>query len=206
MEFESLLDLKTPNKGVTRPAFFLDLNIDQILERITKNDRGILEYFEYFPLDAECQGYRHAVYADIKKNALYDALIKFTSDYNEFRDIENKKKSTRIELQKPVWHFWGMEIYTRCLSELKKALEDSALDSEGFKSLSELLAEYTGKPEFIGMAEKALKLKEALLSLTVIASYENGRIQVSVEDSKPANEKEQDAESEEDDDEWEDTA
>ena len=206
MGFESLLDLKTPNKGVTRPAFFLDLNIDQILERITKNDRGILEYFEYFPLDAECQGYRHAVYADIKKNALYDALLKFTSDYNEFRDIENKKKSTRIELQKPVWHFWGMEIYTRCISELKKALEASALDSEGFKSLSELLAEYTGKPEFIGMAEKALKLKEALLSLTVIASYENGRIQVSVEDSKPANEKEQDATSEEDDDEWEDTA
>ena len=95
------------------------------MERISKGDRGILEYFEYFPLDAECEGYRHDVYADIKENALYDALLTFNTIYNEFRDIENKKKSTRIDLQRPVWHFWGMEIYTRAIAELKKALENA---------------------------------------------------------------------------------
>ena len=183
MGFESILDKKEPVKGVTRPAFFLDLNIDQILERISKGDRGILEYFEYFPLDAECEGYRHDVYADIKENALYDALLTFNTIYNEFRDIENKKKSTRIDLQKPVWHFWGMEIYTRAIAELKKALENAKLTSEGFKELNAFLESYTGTQDFIQMSEKAAKLKADLLSLTVYANYENGRIQVHVEDS-----------------------
>ena len=182
MGFESILDLKEPVKGVTRPAFFLDLNIDQILERITKEDRKILEYFEYFPLDAECENYRHEVYEDIKKNSLYDALLKFTAEYNEFRDIENKKKSTRIDLQRPVWHFWGMEIYTASLLRLKSVLEEAGLSSEGLKGLTELLKSYTGTPAFLGMAEKSARLKKALLNLTVTASYENGRIQVFVED------------------------
>ena len=183
MGFESILDKKEPVKGVTRPAFFLDLNIDQILERISKGDRGILEYFEYFPLDAECEGYRHDVYADIKENALYDALLTFNTIYNEFRDIENKKKSTRIDLQRPVWHFWGMEIYTRTIADLKKALENAKLTSEGFKELNAFLESYTGTQDFIQMSEKAAKLKADLLSLTVYANYENGRIQVHVEDS-----------------------
>ncbi len=183
MGFESILDKKEPVKGVTRPAFFLDLNIDQILERITKGDRGILEYFEYFPLDAECEGYRHDIYADIKENALYDALLTFNTIYNEFRDIENKKKSTRIDLQRPVWHFWGMEIYTRAITELKNSLENAKLTSEGFKELKAFLESYTGTQDFIQMSEKAAKLKADLLSLTVYANYENGRIQVHVEDS-----------------------
>lgn len=183
MGFESILDKKEPVKGVTRPAFFLDLNIDQILERITKGDRGILEYFGYFPLDAECEGYRHDVYADIKENALYDALLTFNTIYNEFRDIENKKKSTRIDLQRPVWHFWGMEIYTRAITELKNSLENAKLTSEGFKGLKILLETYTGTQDFILMSEKAAKLKADLLNLTVYANYENGRIQVTVEDS-----------------------
>ena len=183
MGFESILDKKEPVKGVTRPAFFLDLNIDQILERITKGDRGILEYFEYFPLDAECEGYRHDVYADIKENALYDALLTFNTIYNEFRDIENKKKSTRIDLQRPVWHFWGMEIYTRAITELKCSLENAKLTSEGFKELKILLETYTGTQDFFLMSEKADKLKADLLNLTVYANYENGRIQVTVKDS-----------------------
>ena len=183
MGFESILDKKEPVKGVTRPAFFLDLNIDQILERITKGDRGILEYFEYFPFDAECEGYRHDVYADIKENALYDTLLTFNTIYNEFRDIENKKKSTRIDLQRPVWHFWGMEIYTRAITELKNSLENAKLTSEGFKELKILLETYTGTQDFILMSEKAAKLKADLLNLTVYANYENGRIQVTVEDS-----------------------
>jgi len=187
MGFESILDKKEPVKGVTRPAFFLDLNIDQILERITKGDRGILEYFEYFPFDAECEGYRHDVFADIKENALYDALLTFNTIYNEFRDIENKKKSTRIDLQRPVWHFWGMEIYTRAITELKKALGNAKLTSDGFKGLKELLEAYTGTQDFILMSEKAAKLKADLLNLTVYANYENGRIQVTVEDSNENN-------------------
>lgn len=189
MDFKSILDLKEPVKGVTRPAFFLDLNADQILERITKGNRGILEYFEYFPLDEECADYRLDIYTDIRKAGLYEALLRFVTSYNEFRDIENKKKSTRIQIQKPVWHFCGMEIYTRCLLELKNALDGAELFSLGLNSLKELLNAYTGTPDFSASAQKSLKLKDSLDSLQLKADYANGRIQVSILDPLDAQEK-----------------
>ena len=36
MWFESILNLKEPIKGMTRPVFFIDLNIDQIIDRVAK--------------------------------------------------------------------------------------------------------------------------------------------------------------------------
>ena len=182
MGFESILDLKEPVKGVTRPAFFLDLNIDQIIERVTKKDRKTAEYYEYFPLDAECESYRHEIYNDIWECGLYDVLSKFVSRYNEFREIEHKKKTTRIQLQIPVWHFCGMEIYTGNLLMLQKTLSSSAIKSEGFRLLKEYLDEYMGTAAFKDMAERSAKLKRAIDALEVEAGYVDGRIIVSVED------------------------
>lgn len=196
MGFESILDIKEPNKGVTRPAFFLDLNIDQIIERATKGDRGVIQYFEYFPLDEECVEYRRMVYRDICECGLYDALAAFNMAYNEYRDIENKKNSTRVDLQKPVWNFCGMVIYTGCLVNLLEALKAADLKSEGFKELAKYLEEYAGTQDFISMKEKSVKLKTALDALSVTADYENGRIIVSVENGT---EEEKEKSAEEDD-------
>ena len=184
MGFESILDLKEPVKGMTRPVFFQDLNIDQIVERVVRGDRRLNDYYEYFPLDAECEQYRRLVYRDIRKNGLGDALSKFCEIYRQFRENEEKKKGTRIQLQKPIWHFCGICLYADALLGLKDILKDTKLESEGFSELLKYLEEYTSDKDFVRMSTTAAELKKALDSLKVTVIYENNRVYVYIDDKK----------------------
>lgn len=188
MGFESILDLKEPIKGVTRPAFFLDLNIDQLIERITGKERRCAEYYEYFPLDEECEKYRHDVYNDIKTGNVGSSLIKYIAEYTEFRNFEEKKATTRIDMQRPVWNLYSMEVYTRCIMELKETLENENIKSQGLTSLREFLREITVTSEFIEMTEKSRNLKNALEALELEVNYDNGRVLVSVIESEEESE------------------
>ena len=189
MGFESILDLKEPVKGLTRPEFFIDLNIDQIIEKVVKGDRRIAEYYEYFPFDHECEEYRHRVYTDIWKNDLYDALSEFCAGYDRFRELEQKKAGTRVDIQKPVWHFCSVKTYSETLTELYKILCEKNLTSEGFKLLKEYLGVYLEREDFKKAMETAEALFEELDGLKVEAVYENGRIAVAVTDDSEEGEK-----------------
>ena len=184
MGFESILDLKEPVKGMTRPVFFQDLNIDQILDRIVKNDRRLREYYEYFPLDKECEKYRRLIYRDIKRKKLYEALSDFCTGYNEFRDLENRKKTTRVEIQEPIWHFSAIKVYSESLIGLKRRLEEADPESEGFKMLKDYLETYTSNESFKSMSRIAEELSDELSKINIEASYENGRIVVSISDDE----------------------
>ena len=189
MGFGSILDLKDPVKGMTRPIFFQDLNIDQIIEKIVKGDRRLGDFFEYFPLDAECEQYRRLIYRDIKNNGLADSLRAFCDAYRQLRENEEKKKGTRIQLQKPIWHFFGISIYANALKGLRAALAESKLDSSGFRELLMYLNEYLADPKFIKMSEIAEELKTALERLRVTAIYKNGRISVYIDEKGSAENK-----------------
>ena len=187
MGFESILDLKEPVKGLTRPEFFLDLNIDQIIEKVVKGDRRIAAYYEYFPLDFECEEYRHRVYADIWKKDLFEALSDFCAGYGRFRELEQKKAGTRVDIQKPVWHFCSIKTYSETLTALYKVLCEKDPDSKGFGLLKEYLGEYVNCEEFKKAFDTAETLFNELDGLKVEAVYENGRIAVAITDDAENN-------------------
>ncbi len=191
MGFESILDLKEPVKGMTRPALFLDLNVDQIIERITKNSPKKSDYYEYFPLDEECENYRRMIYHDIKKNSLYEPLQAFCVKYGEYKELEAKKEDTKVDVQEPVWHFCAIKVYTEALLELLEALQKAGLESEGLISLRDCLKAYTSREEFIYINRVSRELAEEMDSLIVEASYENGRVVVSVSSGDEEDQKEE---------------
>ena len=196
MWFESILNLKEPIKGMTRPVFFIDLNIDQIIDRVAKNDTKIKEHYEYFPLDEECENYRRKIYRDIKEKDLYKALSDYCIKYNEFRDFENRKKTTRVDVQEPVWHFSAVKTYSEALIELLSTLKEKVPESDGFKMLMEYLETYTSKEVFKSAFQSASELSAELSNIDVEASLENGRVVVSISDKKENEETEQEDDSE----------
>lgn len=79
MKFTSILDMaESPYKEKARPAFFRDLNLDQVIERI-RLDWGeeVSSYYYYFPADADCEDYRREVFSDIGRGGMYDILCVF---------------------------------------------------------------------------------------------------------------------------------
>ena len=162
MGFESILDLKEPVKGLTEPAFFLDLNIDQILEKVTLGNRRIRAYYEYFPLDAECSEYRRHIYRDIRTKGLFEALTKYTDNYTEFRELERKKKETRGDIQKTVWNIYAIKLYTENLLALYSDLKAAAPESEGMTALLNYLDKTVSSDDFKDKYERAEALSAEL--------------------------------------------
>jgi len=188
MTFRSILDMEEPVKSVTRKAFFTDLNIDRILEDIVADNRKTAGLFEYFPLNAECERYRREVYRDIKSCGLYEALNSFCAEYAEFRDLERIKNDSGNDLQKPIWHFYGINKYTGAVDALLTDLENAEITSEGFRLLKEKLSEITRKPGYGEMKAEAGRLSEDLKEINVTAVYENGRVTIDIEDDTPEEE------------------
>ena len=182
MGFESILDLKEPVKGLTEPAFFLDLNIDQILERVTLGNRRIRAYYEYFPLDEECSEYRRLIYRDIRTKGLFEALTKYVENYTEFRELERKKKETRGDIQKTVWNIYAIKLYTENLLNLYSDLKEASPQSAGMNALLEYLGSTVSSENFKDKHEKAETLSSELDALDVNVTYEKGRISVDVSD------------------------
>ena len=59
-------------------VFFADLNLLQVIDRLTvKWGRDVRKYYLYFPKDTEAEAYRRAVYGDVKKDAVYRALMTY---------------------------------------------------------------------------------------------------------------------------------
>ncbi len=77
MKFTSILDMaESPYKEKARPAFFRDLNLDQVIERI-RLDWGeeVSSYYYYFPADADCEDYRREVFSDIGRGGMPSAFF-----------------------------------------------------------------------------------------------------------------------------------
>ncbi|MCR4625862.1 MAG: hypothetical protein K5795_07855 [Lachnospiraceae bacterium] len=182
MGLNSIIDLKEPVKGLTEPVFFLDLNIDQILERVTGGNRKIRAFYEYFPLDKECTLYRRMIYRDIREKGLFKVFSEFEERYTEFRELERKKKETRVSVQRPVWNIYAIKLYTETLMKLLKELEETGPESEGIRALKEYLAHTVGEKAFCEMHDKSVELTKELEGLNVTATYEKGRVQVDIKD------------------------
>ena len=65
----SILDLHEPGNGMKlTPAWFQDLNLDTILNQLTKKwGYPLRKLFLYLPETSEDEAYRRAVYGDVKK-------------------------------------------------------------------------------------------------------------------------------------------
>ena len=61
-----------------RPAFFQDLNLDQILDKIEEDwGKEVRELYECLPPDRETEDYRRAVFAEFKTGKLLPELLRF---------------------------------------------------------------------------------------------------------------------------------
>lgn len=175
--FNSILDLQdSPYKERTRPAFFTDLNINQIIDRICLDwGENVSGLYYYLPANAACEDYRREVYGDMSLEGIYDGLCDFTERMKARREVFVKKEAVSRELQKAVWHIREVDRYCEALTELYGVLEKAPLGSLGMRSFRDYLARYLEKEAFREMGLKARKLLEELNAFRLTVTYENDR-------------------------------
>ncbi len=176
--FISILDpAENPGKERPRPAFFTDLNLDQIIDRICRDwGENVEKYYSCFPADASCEDYRRKVFGDVKQTEVYKALCEFVERMKARREVFVKKEEVDHKLQRAAWHIREVDDYCGAFTELYKALEGIQLFSEGLKGFRAYLGQYLATEEFREMRQSAAGLLEELNTFRLVLTYENDRI------------------------------
>lgn len=184
MEFVSVLGNKKIDvpSNYSVPAFFVDLNLDQIIEQIQSLSLvPVRKFFYNIPEDKECENYRRAIYADVKNPEVHKLLVDFAEGVEERKHALERKNAVSFKLQRFVWHVQEVAIYCDAFSKLYKGLLKANIHSEGLQALRDYLAEYVTSDAYVMMRKKALEIREKLESFHIKLVLENDQILVSVE-------------------------
>ncbi len=178
----SILDLKpSPHLDVQSAPYLLDLNLNQIIAKINLlwEYSDVSKFFQYFPLDEECEAYRRQIYQDVKKPAVYEGLLEVMGLLQEMQEAKSKKAQDLSPLQKSVWHIHHGKLYCDVIQKLGQVLGDGSLSSDGLRNVSDYIKSYLETPAFREMNQELNAVLNALSSYRFTLTYENNRVTLS---------------------------
>lgn len=183
MEFTSILDLRqSPGENLPKPAFYTDLNLDQIIGRAAGAwGDDTRKFYYYFPADEECEKYRREVFADVKQISVYEALLAFTKKMEAWKGVCERKKKVREEMQRHVWHIVETSCWCDALESLAERMKESECRSTGLCLFLDFLQQYLNSGEYQDMRASALRLQERLCGFRLRLTYEKEMLIISEE-------------------------
>jgi DNA mismatch repair protein MutS len=182
--FGSILFGGTPTAagldGCPEPAFFRDLNLDQVIESVTA---GLGDYqlkpFFYAPLaEPDEVRYRHEVFRDLDGTALAEPVTAFAVGMRRMRQHLATAQQLHYPLQKQRWFLAAVAAYCDATAGLARDLDGAALTSRGFREFRAYLAGYVRSEAFGALAAQTAELAGELSGITYCLNIKGKRIRV----------------------------
>ncbi len=149
------------------PAFFRDLNLDQIVASITlgKQEYNLAPFF-YRPLrTVEAIEYRQDVMRDLENKPRFDAINDFASSMRSVRDHIAQAGKLYYKHQKQAWSLDAIELYCTAVAQLLAAMRASPPRSAGLTDFLAYLDAYVASSPFQKLRNDTAALKAALASI-----------------------------------------
>lgn len=153
MTFSSILYGRTEEslkkETVEAPVFFVDLNLDQIIDAVTAGrEEYNLRPFFYTPLnDIGAIKYRQEVAWDLEKGTLLDKIKSFAQKMIVVRRYLAMIEKLYYKYQKEGWFLESMIIYCDAVKSLTNDLSQIELNSGGLLAFHEDLTNYEGSSQ-----------------------------------------------------------
>ncbi|MBR5420083.1 MAG: hypothetical protein IK115_02925 [Lachnospiraceae bacterium] len=176
----SILD---PGPRVSDPtetsSFYQDLNLYQLIDKLAaKWGKNVKQYYHYLPETPGAEAYRRAIYGDVKKDDVYQALTKYTAALEDVAVLCSEKEKVHFPMQKVVWQLREIGAYCRATEALEKELEQAELSSEGMLSFLQILKEILDSGGYRQLVERTETLLAQIKELRFIIRYDKDRISV----------------------------
>ena len=138
------------------PPFFVDLNLDQVVDAITTGWADYeLKPFFYFSLNTiDDIQYRHEVFYDLEDLTLYEQVKIFAEQMREVRRHLTLAEKLYYKYQKEVWFLYAAEIYCNAVKCFEATLSSMKLKSKGLLNFLEYLLNYTSGTHFNSLVEE----------------------------------------------------
>lgn len=150
------------------PAFFRDLNLDQVVAAITagRQDYDLAPFF-HAPLNRLDEiAYRQAVMRDLEDENLLHAVTAFARRMATMRErlaLATKLHYYRYEQER--WFLGAADAYCEAVESLGQDLQQLAVASHGMRALRDYLAAYLASTSFTRLATDTGTLKADLSAL-----------------------------------------
>jgi len=160
MKVEDMIEEET----IDAPAYFVDLNLDQIVEAIIcGREEYNLRPLYYKPLkDVDSILFRQEIMRDLECANLLAQVNSFAQKMHTMRAhlVQVSKLDNRY--QKGSWFLDAVEIYCDAVSCLRKTLASANLESRGLSSFREYLNNYISSDSFNSLLSGMKELKTDL--------------------------------------------
>lgn len=163
-----------------RPTFFDDLNLDQIIDRVTKDWGAEVQRLYYvLPEDPGTEAYRREIYGDVKGEKVFQAMMEFRKSIREWRRCMERGEKVEDDLQKRTWHLRETECYAAALETLRDALLSAKtagqLNSRGMQEFLGFLSACVAEPEYQKHRQETAALWKELSGFHILLTYEKER-------------------------------
>lgn len=166
MTFNSML-FETPEDSTREtapgvPAFFSDLNLNQIVDTIIagREEYNLRPFFLASLRRVEAIKYRHEIMQEVENApALRDALQSFARRMRAMNRYMALADKNFYKYEWEGWFFNAVELYCEAIDRLAQDLAALKLNSRGFSSFLEYLTEYARSSRFTSLVEETKKLR-----------------------------------------------
>jgi len=180
--YSILFDKDTIQKETTdQPAFFPDLNLDQVINAIAERKKEYdLKPFYYHSLrDVETIYYRHAVMQDLEDRKLMALIKTFAEKMIVVRRHLGLVEKLDFHHHKQGWFLEAALLYCDAVTQLAHHLSETHLRSQGFLAFRDYVTNYVHSHAFQTLQKEAQKVKHGLSNVTYcVIIQEDGRFSV----------------------------
>jgi DNA mismatch repair ATPase MutS len=166
MVFHSILfeSPESRNQSEAPPAFFADLNCDQIVDAITakREDYNLKPFFYGCLSSIEAIKYRQEVFGDLEHTSLFRRINTFTRKMREVRAQLDCAQKAYYKEQKQAWFLEAIKMYCEAVTSLAADLSNTDLKSRGFLGFRDFLSSYIRSIGFASLSLDTENLKADL--------------------------------------------
>jgi DNA mismatch repair protein MutS len=168
MTFHSILFERTEDsiqqETLEAPGFFVDLNLDQIIDVITADRQEYhLKPFFYTSLhDIDAITYRHEIMQDLENNMLFEHIRSFAKKMRTMREYLAQADKLYYTYQKERWFLDAVEMYCDAVTCLVHDLSLVDVQSRGFLAFREYLTDYASSGRFTSLLAETKQLQADL--------------------------------------------
>lgn len=191
MTFRSILRPRPGAQGppatVAAPAYFRDLNLDQIVDAITAGYESYdLKPFYYGSLpDVDSALYRQEVFRDLENAHTCEAVKRFAARMRDVRSELVAVREIRHPYQQQAWFLDAVEIYSTAVLGFADALATAPLAARGLLGFRDYLRRYADGDALTSLLAETKAIQAALAEIRYSLLIKEGSVKVSRYRSAP---------------------
>ncbi len=189
--FHSILfdspDLAAPPGSAAEPAFFTDLNLDQVRDAMLagREEYDLAALFQVPLPDPGAVRYRQAVLRDLQDGAVREPIEAFADRMRSMRGLLARSDKAHYELHRQRLRLEAIDTYCDAVLSLSERLCDARPQSPGLGRLLDYLSDYTESDGLTSLVRETQALLEALGEIRYALHIRDARIGVGRHEGEP---------------------